>query len=322
MAPGVALLAGLDGGGTKTVCLLARAADGVVLGRGVGGPANVHAVGRERARVSLDTAVAGAFAAAGLPVQPLAAVALGCAGADRPDDRALMTELLQTVVSVVDAPRCLVVNDGAIALRAAIPAGPGVLVIAGTGSIGYGRDAAGHEHRAGGWGYLLDDAGSAYAVGLAGLSAVLRAHDGRAGPTALAAPLLAAWSLQRPEDLIGQVYRQPVPREAIAALAPLVVAAARAGDAAARAILAAAGSALGELAVAVLRRARVSFDTPLPLVTDGGFARTASDLLLPPLLAAIEHARFTVVHRLASAEAAHGAVLLARDLLEERGGAA
>src|SRR5207244_3470283 len=109
-----------------------------------------------------------------------------------------MARLLRAAVV---AERYAVVNDGAIALRAAIPRGPGVLVIAGTGSIGYGRDAAGREHRAGGWGYLLDDLGSAYVAGLAGLSAVLRAHDWRDPPTALTAPLPGPRAPAAPEPL-------------------------------------------------------------------------------------------------------------------------
>jgi N-acetylglucosamine kinase-like BadF-type ATPase len=313
------LVVGLDGGGTKTVGLLARVdgPDGevVVLGRGVGGPGNMHAVGTERAGESLAAAIAGAFAAAGMAPQPVAAAALGCAGADRDADRAVMTELLRAAVV---AKRYAVVNDGAIALRAAVPSGPGVLVIAGTGTIGYGRDAAGREHRAGGWGYLLDDLGSAYVAGLAGLSAVLRAHDGRDPPTALTAPLLGAWSLAAPEDLIGRVYRLPPPREEIAAPAPLVAEAARAGDPAATRIMASAGASLGELAVAVLRKLEAPGGptaAPLPVVTDGGFVRAAADLLLLPFLSFIEQAGYIVAHRMAEGEAAHGALALARDAL-------
>ncbi|HET8631529.1 MAG TPA: BadF/BadG/BcrA/BcrD ATPase family protein [Thermomicrobiales bacterium] len=309
-----ALIAGLDGGGTKTVCLLARADDGTVLGRETGGPSNMHAVGQERVRESLREAVAGAFAAAGLAPGPVAAAVLGSAGADRPDDRAAMVELLK---AAVDAPRYIVVNDGAIALRAAVPAGPGVLIVAGTGTIGYGRDAAGREHRAGGWGYLLDDVGSAYKVGLDGLTALLRAYDGRGAPTALSDTLLAPLGLAAPENLIGYVYRLPPPRVEIAQLAPLVVASARDGDAVAGAIVAAAGDALGELAVAVLRK--IAPGAPageaLPVVTDGGFVRSAADLLVPRLLAAVREAGFAIAHRLATVEAAHGALLLARDAL-------
>ena len=307
-----ALVVGLDGGGTKTVCLLARADDGVVLGRGIGGPANIHAIGPERAGASLAAAVAAAFAAAGRASQPVATAALGCAGADRPDDRRVVDALLR---AAVPAGQYNVVNDGAIALRAAIPAGPGTLVIAGTGSIGYGRDADGREVQTGGWGYLLDDAGSAYAVGLAGLAAVLRAHDGRAAPTALTAALLDTWGLDTPVEIIARVYRLPPPRVEIAALAPLVLVAARAGDAAAGAIVTDAGAALGELAAATIRRLGLPACQAAPLVTAGGFIRAGADLLLPPLLDHLREQGFATVHRMAEAEAARGAVALARAAL-------
>lgn len=311
-----ALVAGLDGGGTKTVCLLARAADGAVLGRGVGGAGNIHAVGVGRVAESFVAAIGGAFAAASIAsdeVGPLAAAALGCAGVDREGDRATVAAILRAAVA---AERYAVVNDGAIALRAAIPAGAGALVIAGTGSIAYGRDARGGEQRVGGWGYLLDDTGSAYAAGLAGLTAVVRAHDGRGAPTVLTDSLLAAWDLAAPPDLIGRVYQLPPPREAIAALAPLVAAAAREGDAVAAAIVADAGAALGELTTTIVRKLDLPRDAaPAPVVTDGGFIRTQGDVLLPHLLAYVEARGFAIAHRHATVEAAHGALVLAREVL-------
>jgi N-acetylglucosamine kinase-like BadF-type ATPase len=306
------LILGLDAGGTKTVALLSEAESGAVIGRGVGGPGNIRAVGAERVTESLATAVAAAFAAAGREPGAVAAAAIGAAGAARPDDRAAVENCLRAVVA---AEHYAVTNDAAIALRAAVPSGAAVLLIAGTGSIGYGRTVDGREVRAGGWGYLLDDDGSAYAVGLAGLSAVLRAHDGRARQTALRATLLDAWDLAAPEEIIGQVYRQPTPRDEIAALAPLVAADARSGDAVAGSILAAAGDALGALAIATLRKLDAPSNAPIPLVTDGGFLHGCADLLLPPLLRAITSQNLAVEHRPATAEAALGAVALARDFL-------
>lgn len=311
------LVIGLDGGGTKTVCLLARAEDGAVLGRGVGGPGNVHAVGPAWVGESLATAIAGAFAASGIAPGAVVAAALGCAGAARPDDLATVEALLRAAIR---AGRYVVTNDGAIALRAALPSGPGALIVAGTGSIGYGRDARGREVRAGGWGYLLDDAGSAYAVGLAGLAATLRAHDGRAAPTALSAALLEAWGLAAPDEIIARVYRLPPPREEIAALAPLVASAARDGDDTAADIIARAGAALGELAATIVRKLGLDPTTPVPVVTDGGFLRAGADLLLPPLLAYMREQGLAIAHRMATVEAAHGALALARDALGNKTG--
>lgn len=308
------LVLGLDAGGTKIVCLLARAADGAVLGRGVGGAGNILAAGAEKVAQSLAEAIGGAFAAAGGapggPPGTVAVAAIGAAGAARADDRAALEALLRRAIA---AERYVVTSDGAIALRAALPRGPGVLLISGTGSIGYGRAIDGREVRAGGWGYLLDDAGSAFAVGLAGLRAVLRAHDGRGSATALRASLLAAWGLGAPEAIIGRVYQHPPPREAIAALAPLVLAAARAGDAAAGGIIAEAGGALGEIAAAAIAQLGTAPGDVVPLVTDGGFLRVGADDLLPHLLGGLRERGLTVAHRTAEVEAAHGALLLARE---------
>ena len=295
----VRLLVGIDAGGTKTVALLARADDRAVLGQGVGGPGNIRAVGAERVTAALTTAIAAAFAAAGLPQTAVAAAAIGAAGAARADDRAAVEACLRA----------------AIALRAAVPSGPAVLLIAGTGSIGYGRTADGQEVRAGGWGYLLDDAGSAYAVGLAGLGAVLRAHDGRDPQTTLSATLLAAWGLAEPEGIIGRVYQLPPPRDEIAALAPLVAAAARAGDPVAAAIVANAGDALGALAVATIGKFAPASGATIPLVTSGGLLHACADLLLPPLLSTIARHGYTVAHHPATQEAALGALAFARELL-------
>jgi N-acetylglucosamine kinase-like BadF-type ATPase len=218
--------------------------------------------------------------------------------------------------AAVPAERYLVTNDGAIALRAALPAGPGVLIVAGTGSIGYGRTVSGDEVRTGGWGYLLGDEGSAFAVGLAGLAVVLRAHDGRARPTTLGAALLDAWALATPEGLIARVYRQPPPREEIAALAPLIAVAARAGDVAAAGIMDNAGGALGDLAATTARKLGVPPATPVPVVTAGGFWHAAADLLLPPFLARVQAAGIAIAHRETTVEPVYGALALARALLK------
>jgi len=313
-APTVPLVLGLDAGGTKTVCLLASAADGTVLGRGVGGPGNIHATGAARVAAALAEASGAAFAAAQLTPEAVtvAAAAIGAAGAARDGDRAVVERLLRGAIA---AGRYAVTNAGASARRAALPTGAGALLISGTGSIGYRRTADGQEIRAGGWGYLLDDAGSAYAVGLAGLTAILHAHDGRGAATALRDPLLESWELIAPEGIIARVYQHPPPREAIAALAPLVLAAARAGDAVAVGIIEGAGAALGALAVATLRRLNAAPDTTVPLVTDGGFLRAGEAQLLPPLLRTVAAGGLRVSQRPATVEAAHGAVALAREML-------
>src|SRR5690606_32133686 len=117
----------------------------------------------------------------------------------------------------------------------AFGSGPGLLVIAGTGSVAWGRAEDGRAARAGGWGHLLGDEGSGYALGLEALRAVVRAHDGRAPETTLRDAVLSHARARAPEELIA--WAATAAKADIAALAPRVAAAAREGDAAARAIV-------------------------------------------------------------------------------------
>ena len=164
---GVPTLLGVDGGGTSTVAWLADAG-GRVLGAGRGGPSNAKAVGPEASRKALGQAIALAFADAGIAPGPVAAACLGLAGFDRPDDRRLLTGWAEEARW---ADRLVLVNDGDLVLAAGTPEGWGLAVIAGTGSIAVGRTPAGQTARAGGWGPMIGDEGSAYAVALAGATA-------------------------------------------------------------------------------------------------------------------------------------------------------
>lgn len=250
---------GLDAGGSKTLAVVVDAR-GHELGRARATGANHHAVGLEAARRAVAAALEGALRAAGHSGRPTA-IWMGMAGIDRPADHALWLPHLATLT---DAPR--LTNDAELAL-AALEGAVGVAVIAGTGAIALGRDAGGRTARASGWGHLIGDEGSGYDIGRACLRAVARAADGRGPQTALVARLAAAWALEAPEAMIGQVY--PTADTArIARLAPLVSAAARAGDAVARGILARAAAELALAALAVGRA--LALPEALPLALGGG----------------------------------------------------
>lgn len=224
---------GIDGGGTSTVALLADAATGRILGRGQGGPSNIQAVGEEAALRELDVAVGSAFAAAGLAYAPVAAAALGLAGIDLDG-----SDVIRAWAERVElAGKLSIANDATLLFAAGTPAGWGLAVIAGTGSIAFTRDPTGHEGRTGGWGYLLGDEGSAFRLGELGLRAACRAADRIDPPTGLLPAFLAALGSQDPRDFIPAVYRGKWDKAAIAGLAPLVLDQAAAGDATARAIV-------------------------------------------------------------------------------------
>jgi N-acetylglucosamine kinase-like BadF-type ATPase len=207
--------------------VLADARTGAVLGRGESGPSNMQAVGVPRALAALDAAVAAAFAAAGRPRRTVAAAALGLAGVDR-DEGPDVIRGWSAEVRLTDA--LSVANDATLLLAAGTPDGWGLAVVAGTGSIAFTLDRRGRDARAGGWGYLLGDEGSAYRVGLLALRAACRAADGLGEPTALLGALLTELGSDDPRDFIPAAYRGKWDKAAVAGLAPLVQTAAAAGD--------------------------------------------------------------------------------------------
>jgi N-acetylglucosamine kinase-like BadF-type ATPase len=275
------LLLGIDGGGTHTVALLAQvggaaeqtALPWTVLGRSAAGPSNLQAVGANRALQALDEAVGQAFAAAGRARGPVAVACFGLAGGDRAADQALIQEWAHRVHL---ARRVHVTNDAAPLLAAGTPHGWGVALIAGTGSIAYGRNAEGVTARAGGWGYLLGDEGSGYTLALAGLQAVVRAADGRGTATILSDRLLEHLGLSKPQELVPAVYGTGRDRAALAALAPLILAAAEEDDTLAKQLVAQAAAELAALVAAVVRRLGLA-PQGLPLALAGGLLlRSAS----------------------------------------------
>lgn len=254
-------LMGLDGGGTKTKALLADIS-GNVLGRGESGPSNYHAVGVDAAFAALEEAVCGAWLSAGLKPQAPAAACLGMAGVDRPADHQMMQHWAEQFFNGAHITIC---NDAYLVLAAGTPDEYGLAIISGTGSIVHGRDHQGRLARAGGWGYLLGDEGSGYAIGLQALRTVTRACDERAAETALTQAILSAWSLEDPTELIPHVYSSTLQRSDVARLAVLVDQAAALGDPAAQAIITEAGRELALGARAVVKKLGLSGRVPCAL---------------------------------------------------------
>ncbi len=217
------LLLGLDGGGTHTRAVLAGL-EGDVLGRGRAGPSNWATGGADAARRALAEAIGQALA--GHAPQEVRAACLGLAGLDRPQDAAAYRP-------VPDAwglgERTLLVNDAEIAWAGATGGAPGIVVVAGTGSVAYGRDGAGRAARAGGWGLPFGDEGGAAWIAAEAIRRVLCGSDGRARPSALASVLCAAAGCADPLDLC-RLPGGGTAETALGALAPAVTAAAAGGE--------------------------------------------------------------------------------------------
>ncbi len=158
-------------------------------------------------------------------------------------------------------------GDMVVALAAAFGAGPGVVVISGTGSIAYGRDAQQQTARAGGWGFAISDEGSGHWIGRNAVSAALRTRDeGRSSQ--LFEAILKAWKLSSQEQLIVTANTSPAPD--FANLLTAVLTAAEAGDGTARGILTQAGMELAAIAKIVIRKLFADCAASVPVAMAGG----------------------------------------------------
>ncbi|HKB03610.1 MAG TPA: N-acetylmuramic acid 6-phosphate etherase [Gemmataceae bacterium] len=298
---------GVDGGGTHTVALLGVIDDGRVrsVARGEAGPSNMKSVGQAAAFAEIDRAVSAAFANAGLPRGPVAVACLGLAGAGRPEDQAAVRAwadragLAETVE---------VVGDMALPV-ALLPDRWGVAAVAGTGSSVWGRAADGRTARAGGWGPLLGDEGSAYALALAGLKAVVRSADGRGGRSSLTDRLLGRMQLGEPSQLVHAVHGGGWDRTRLAHLAVDIIRAADEGDEVAGEIVSRQVGGLAGCVAAVIDNLALPRES-VPLALTGGLlvqAPTYRDRLLTAL------ARLGIrpAHVMSVVEPAEGALRLA-----------
>ena len=255
------LYLGIDGGGTKTIAVVVDA-QGIVRGRGGAGGANQESVGTQAALDAVWTAAQAALCKAE-SASPCAAAWIGLAGVDGPRDVVKLFPRLEPLAQVVR-----ITNDAEL-LLGTLPGGVGIALVAGTGSIAVGRNAAGESSRCGGWGHIFGDEGGGYAIGCAGLRAVAKASDGRGQATALTDAILCALSVAEPSALIPRIY-PTVGKAEIARLASTVIAAAETGDEVALAILQREAGELALQGQALARVLQLGGDTePLPVALGG-----------------------------------------------------
>jgi N-acetylglucosamine kinase len=271
---------GFDGGGTKTDCVLLDA-NGNVIGEGRGGPANPLRSGYEVAFSSLREAAAGAIAAGKIRLGEITGVCAGLAGAGR---RSVVRRMIVFLSEEFPAALTQVATDYEVALESAVGSAPGVVLIAGTGSVAYGRNAAGETARAGGYGPLLGDEGSAFEIGRRAVAAVARSRDMDAPVTVMAEMISAALDCPDWDDLMLRIMKNP--DDVFPKLFPVVAAAANSEDSAAKEIMFASAIGLGNLAMIVIRRLGMK-GQQFPLVKCGGvFGRCHMlDSLLDSVLA-------------------------------------
>jgi N-acetylglucosamine kinase-like BadF-type ATPase len=223
---------GIDGGQSGTTAVIGDE-NGRVLGSGRGGPCN-HVQGPE-GRPKFINAVSGcvgiACREAGLDPATIAFES-SCAGfsGGPADKRELLAEIIRT--------RSLdVTTDALIGLSGATAGAPGIITIAGTGSISYGRNSAGKFARAGGWGYVFGDEGGGFDITRQALRAILKHEEGWGPATQLHEALLSETGSTDANDLMHRFYTTDFPRPKIASYSILVDRVAAEGDTVARNIL-------------------------------------------------------------------------------------
>lgn len=236
---------GIDGGGTTTRCLVGD--DKSVLGEGRGGACNIVRAGEACARNSLTGAIHEACVQAGVSPHQITRTCAGLSGAGDDGIASLAQRLLIEVISGAIE----VIGDMEVALESAFGGGPGVIVIAGTGSIAYGRNTQGEIARAGGWGRVISDEGSGHWIGQQAIRSALREHDAN-GQSNLLEQLMATLAVTNVNDLAVLANSDPLPE--FGPLFPLVVEIAGKGDAVATGVLTRAGHELATTGNAVVRR--------------------------------------------------------------------
>lgn len=251
------LFLGVDAGGTKTRALLADAT-GALLGAGEAGPGNFQAIGAEAAGAAIAAAVRGALAQAGGGAvgEAVAAGAVrgsffGLAGVRTEAERATMRA---EIAKLGLGGEIALGSDLEAAHAGALAGGPGVVVIAGTGSAAWGRNSAGGTWQAGGWGWLVDDKGGGYWLAVQGLAAAVEGEDGRGPATGLGARAAAYFGAAGLREVLRELHAGKKDRATLAGFAREVRAAAEAGDEAATGLVRAARDELLRLAKAVRDR--------------------------------------------------------------------
>jgi N-acetylglucosamine kinase-like BadF-type ATPase len=249
--------------------------DLAVLGEGLAGPSNPLRVGIASAAAAIREAIDKACEAAQLRRTDLIAAEIGLAGARRKELSARMRDALMTL----GIGEVFVVGDADIALYGASEGAPGLIVIAGTGSICCGINARGKTICAGGWGPIAGDEGAGAWITRQALRAIAHAVDGRGPATALTAAACSYFHVSDPNDLSTAIYAPTITNERLAGFGKHVIEAARTRDRVAREILCEGGHELGLAAAAVINNLKLEREQ-FQVAYVGGVFDAAGELVL------------------------------------------
>lgn len=292
---------GIDGGGTKTTCIVGD--ENRVLGTGTAGGSNIVRQGEQQTQASLRTAISTACASAKLDPNAVSCACIGIAGVSIPG----VTETVRRIVAEVVSGKVVVLADRDTALEAAFEGGPGVIVESGSGSFAYGKNERGETARAGGYGFQIGDEGSGYWIGRAAIAAALRVHDTGAEPSLLQ-QLSVGLGVSSRDELLRIANGVPIPD--FACLFPVVAQTADEGDSIAHNVLKRAGEELAQLALVVINRIWRSQDGVQVAMVGGVFQN--SSIIRHEFSAALKIMSSNVRIGLSVANPVMGALSLAR----------
>ncbi|MEW5799819.1 MAG: BadF/BadG/BcrA/BcrD ATPase family protein [Bacteroidota bacterium] len=275
---------GMDGGGTKTHAIIADG-NGKILAEHVGGPSNFQIIGVEKAAETIYSLIQSCCESVPCTIKEIAAVVCGLTGAGRAGDQERMAKGLKQYAAKKKSKlqNVIIESDARIALEGAFKGEEGIILIAGTGSIAFGKDAKGKIHRVGGWGRILGDEGSGFYIGRLGLTAVTHHLDGRGEKTKLTSMIAKKFGLNDQTAIINAVYKNGFD---VASVAPLVLEAASKKDRVCLLIVEQAAVMLAEhvkvAAKKILASSKAKVRSKVKLAFIGGLI--ANDTLLSQLL--------------------------------------
>lgn len=269
---------GIDGGGTNSRAALCDEM-GHVYALAQAGPVNQNSVSIQKVESEFQLLIQNLRQKAPEHFQQVNYVFAGVAGTGKEEARLRIHEILEDLRPL--GASIDVKHDGYNALYAGTLGEPGVVQISGTGSLTFGMNSQGNTARAGGWGYLIGDEGSGYALGRDALSAMAKAHDGWGEPTSLSKYILNQFEVKNPHDIIPHIYNQSHPRQHIANLSRYVMDAAINHDSVAQDIIHKAVHDLSEQIRGVVTKLFDKHQKVTVVLTGGVFTR--ADLFIPSI---------------------------------------
>ncbi|PAV30975.1 hypothetical protein CIL05_04480 [Virgibacillus profundi] len=260
---------GIDGGGTKTKGVI-TSIDGKTVAEATVGATNPNSIKQDDLKNELHKLIHSLKEQSDKEFPKIVSVFAGMSGVDRLTDRTEMEKIIRTLV-----PETVMVsanNDAIIALYSGTLGDPGIVQIAGTGSITFGLNEKGVLDRVGGWGYLLGERGSGYALGSDGLRAAFLAHDGLSEATAIHHLILEHFQVKSLPGILDSIYQSKNTKEVIASLSKLVVKAADHGDKTAKSIIKENGLYIGKSISCLIKKlfSEKVIQEQIPVVITGG----------------------------------------------------